>query len=154
MDIKPFGVEIWMDLYETKCQYNIAETCVDSLSLEELEELLGIEGTISELLMKKRLTYGEIPGREDFRKGVASLYKNVQPKNVLSTNGAVGANFLGLFSLVAPGDEVVTFIPTYQQHYSIPESIGATVKFVPLRKEDEFLPNIEILKETVTEKQN
>lgn len=152
MKIKPFGVEQWMDLYETKCVYNIAETCVDSLSLRELEELAGIEGVFSDTLMDMRLTYGEIPGSKTFREGVSSLYKNVNPDNILSTNGAIGANFLALFTLVEPGDEVVSIIPTYQQHYSIPETLGADVKLVSLKKENNFLPNLEELKNAVSEK--
>ena len=27
MKIAPFGVEIWMSDYETRCRYNLAETC-------------------------------------------------------------------------------------------------------------------------------
>lgn len=29
MKIRDFGVEIWMNRYETKCDWNIAETCVE-----------------------------------------------------------------------------------------------------------------------------
>ena len=38
MKIEPFGVEMWMNEYETKCEYNLAETCVYSLSVSELFE--------------------------------------------------------------------------------------------------------------------
>ncbi len=137
-----------MDLYETKCTYNIAETCVDSISLRQLEELAGLEGYFNNHLMDMRLTYGEIPGSTSFREGVASLFKDVKVDNILSTNGAIGANFLALFTLVEPTDEVVSIVPTYQQHYSIPEALGATVKILKLNKEDNFLPNIEELKKT------
>jgi len=152
MKIKPFGVESWMDLYETKCKYNIAETCVDSISLNEFEELISEPGYFSENLMGKRLTYGEIPGSIDFRKGVSSLFKDVNVENILSTNGAIGANFLALFTLVEPEDEVVSIIPTYQQHYSIPESLGASVKIVKLKKENRFVPDLDELRQTVTGK--
>ena len=36
MNIKPFAVEEWMNAYEDGARYNIAETCVDSVSLDEL----------------------------------------------------------------------------------------------------------------------
>ena len=32
--IKPFAVEEWMNAYETQARYNIAETCVDSVSID------------------------------------------------------------------------------------------------------------------------
>ena len=42
MQIKEFGVESWMDRYEDHCQYNLAETCVESLHLHELLSLTGV----------------------------------------------------------------------------------------------------------------
>ena len=41
MKIKPFAVEEWMNAYETGARYNIAETCVYSVSLDELLALTG-----------------------------------------------------------------------------------------------------------------
>lgn len=35
MNIKPFAVEEWMNEYEVGALYNIAETCVDSVSLDD-----------------------------------------------------------------------------------------------------------------------
>ena len=42
MEIKDFEVEQWMNLWETKCTYNVAETCVYSLSLDQLFELCRV----------------------------------------------------------------------------------------------------------------
>ena len=36
MKITPFAVEQWMNEYENHCDYNLAETCVESLTLESL----------------------------------------------------------------------------------------------------------------------
>ena len=41
MYIKPFAVEEWMNEYEVGARFNIAETCVDSVSLDELFALCG-----------------------------------------------------------------------------------------------------------------
>ena len=35
MKIKDFGVEMWMNAYENDCTYNLAETCVESLTVEQ-----------------------------------------------------------------------------------------------------------------------
>ena len=43
MNIKPFAVEEWMNEYEVGALYNIAETCVDSVSLDELFRAHGRE---------------------------------------------------------------------------------------------------------------
>jgi aspartate/methionine/tyrosine aminotransferase len=152
MKIKPFGVERWMDLYETSCKYNLAETCVDSISLEQLDKLIDDGINTVDLIKSRRLTYGDIPGLPAFREGIAALYNDVSIDRILTTNGAIGANFLSLFTLVEPGDEVVSIIPTYQQHYSIPESLGAQVKIMQLKPDNNFLPDIEELRSMVSEK--
>ena len=64
MNIKPFAVEEWMNEYEVGALYNIAETCVDSVSLDELFELTG-ENKYYFLkdCCAKSLTYVDIWGR-------------------------------------------------------------------------------------------
>ena len=58
------------------------------------------------------------------------------PENILQTNGATGANFLAIFALIEKGDHVVSMLPTYQQLYDLPKSLGATVDFVKLNHDD------------------
>ena len=36
MKIEDFAVEIWMNAHETRCRYNIAESCVDSITVGAL----------------------------------------------------------------------------------------------------------------------
>ena len=62
------------------------------------------------------------------------------------THGAIGANHLLYLALVEPGDRVVSVVPTYQQHYSIPESLGADVRLLRLREENGFLPSLDELR--------
>ena len=62
MKIKPFGVEIWMNQYETQCAYNLAETCVESLTVAQLLDLAGKRGAILDELLPLKLTYGAIEG--------------------------------------------------------------------------------------------
>ena len=32
MHIEPFGIEMWMNEFEDHCKYNLAETCVKSMT--------------------------------------------------------------------------------------------------------------------------
>ena len=74
MYIEPFKVEIWMNEWETRCTHNLAETCVASITVEELLSLCGQrEQDLSELLLMK-LTYGEIEGSRRLRSAIAALY--------------------------------------------------------------------------------
>ena len=153
MDIKTFKVERWMDDYETKCKYNLAETCIDSLTVREIIEMAGLD--VCEYmneLTDTRLTYSHIGGSPELLNGIASLYSDViGPENVIPMHGAIGANHHILMTLIDPSDNMVSVMPTYQQHYSIPESIGAEVRILNLNLENHFLPDIEKLKELVDE---
>ena len=150
MKIKPFGVEIWMNQYETQCAYNLAETCVESLTVAQLLDLAGKRGAILDELLPLKLTYGAIEGTERLRGNIASLYTRQTPGNVTITHGAIGANMLVYATLVEPGDRVVSVLPTYQQHYSIPESLGADVQIHTLREENAFLPDLDEIARLIT----
>ena len=150
MRIKPFGVEIWMNQYETQCAYNLAETCVESLTVAQLLDLAGKRDAILDEVLPLKLTYGAIEGTERLRGNIASLYAQQKPENVTVTHGAIGANMLVYATLVEPGDRVISVLPTYQQHYSIPESLGADVQIHKLREENGFLPDLDEIARLVT----
>ena len=149
MNIEPFGVEIWMNEWETRCDWNLAETCVESLTINDLLTLVGkTEASLAELLPLK-MTYGDIEGSVPLRTAITALYEKQKIENVIVTHGTIGANMLVHKTLVAAGDRVVTVVPTYQQHYSIPASIGADVHTLQLREQNNFLPDLDELREMV-----
>lgn len=150
MKIKTFKVEQWMNEFENDAVYNLGETCIDSLTLGELIELAGRDpDEYLASLKDTRMTYSHIYGSPDFLNGVAGLYKSINPKQVIPTHGAIGANNMVIVSMLEPSDNMVSVMPTYQQHYSIPESIGAEVRILQLTPENKFLPDIELLKSLV-----
>ena len=72
MKIKDFGVEQWMNKYETKAQYNLGETCVSPLSLRALLKVAGVdENEFTTKLLDTRLTYGAIEGANKLKQGIA-----------------------------------------------------------------------------------
>ncbi|WP_018151390.1 aminotransferase [Leeia oryzae] len=152
MKIRTFGVEQWMNEFETKCEFNLAETCVESITFGELLALTGKTDTILSDITPIKMTYGAIEGSQRLRTVIASLYARQTPANVLTTHGAIGANALVYETLVEPGDRVISVLPTYQQHYSIPESYGADVQILKLREENAFLPDLAELKSLVNDK--
>lgn len=150
MKIATFKVERWMNEYEESCKYNLAETCVDSLTIKEVLELSG--ENVEQYMMNladTRLTYGHIFGSPELLEGIASLYEDVDPSEIIPLHGAIGANNQVIHTLIEPSDNMVSVMPTYQQHYSIPESIGAEVRILNLNLENHFLPDIEELKSLV-----
>ena len=147
MHIEPFGVEIWMNEWETRCEWNLAETCVESITIRELLELAGAEDEDLSDLLPMKMTYGDIEGSERLRRAIAALYDRQEMANVVVTHGTIGANMLVHKTLVGRKDRVVAVVPTYQQHYSIPESIGANVRHLKLREDKAWLPDLDELRE-------
>ncbi len=146
MKIKEFGVEIWMNEFENHCELNLAETCVESLTIEKLLVLAGKNDTALAELLPMKMTYGAIEGSDRLRDNICGLYDNQSRENIVVTHGTIGANALIHQTLVSAGDHVISVLPTYQQHYSIPESYGAKVSILPLLEENQFLPDLDDLR--------
>ena len=153
MKIAPFKVEDWMNEYEKYSKYDLGNTTVQTLSVDELFELTGEnKQQFFNNLFKQKLGYAHIKGLPAFKEGVKNLYNTVEPDNIIPTIGAAGANHLVFYSLVEPADRVISVIPTYQQLYSIPESFGADVQYLRLTPENRFLPDLKELKTLVNKK--
>lgn len=145
-----------MDEYETSAKYNLAETCCASISVDELLALSEDKtATVGKLLDSTKVQgYGEIRGSSELRNNLSRLYSSkvgtpLPAENILITPGAIAANHLTLYSLVGPGDHVICHYPTYQQLYSIPESLGAEVSLWKSKAENKWLPDLEELKSLV-----
>lgn len=150
MQIEPFGVEQWMNEYETRCLHNLAETCCESITVGELLDLAGVGPAHLEELLPMKLTYGAIEGSHRLRAAIAALYSSQIPSNVLVTHGAIGANHLVYLTMISRGDHVVSVVPSYQQHTAIPESIGAAVTRVLLREENGWALDLDELAAAIT----
>jgi aspartate/methionine/tyrosine aminotransferase len=153
--IQPFEVEQWMDRYETtQGVVNVAETCAASLSIDELTSMCEDKTMPPPIDLSRAMTYGAILGSSTLRQRVAKLLSKTasQPlpaENVIITPGAISANFLLFYTLVGPGDHVICVHPTYQQLYSVPESLGAEVSLWRLSEEHGYVPNVKELEELV-----
>ncbi|KAH7133704.1 aminotransferase class I and II [Dactylonectria macrodidyma] len=150
-----FDVERWMNEYETTPgAINTAETCVASVSIDDLSALSLDKTSENPINFSTKLLYGPIRGSTKLRERVAGLYNSgpsgsssgdVGVDDVLITQGAIGANFLSLYTLINPGDHVICVYPTYQQLYSLPESIGAEVSLWRLTAENGNVPDVTAL---------
>lgn len=147
------NIKQWMDKYETKAKYNLAETCCASISIDELLALSEDKTVSASALLStsKPQGYGEIRGSQTLRQNLSRLYSSkvgtpLSPENVLISPGAIAANHMVLYALLGKGDHVICHSPTYQQLYSIPASLGADVDFWRSKPEKAWLPDFEELK--------
>ena len=150
MYIEPFKVEIWMNAWETRCTYNLAETCVASLTLDELLVLCGRNSDDLTELLPMKMTYGDIEGSPRLRRAISRLYEDQPISAITVTHGTIAANMLVHKSIVSAGDHTIAIVPTYQQHSAIPESLGAQVDRLPLTEANGFLPDLDALHALIT----
>lgn len=148
MKVDPFLVEKFMNAYEHTVELNIAETCVHPFTLNEFLTLAGQEDFF-EYSKEMKLDYGFIRGSPSLLEGLAGLYEQMKPENIIVTGGAIGANFLVFYSLVERGDTVISLFPAYQQLYSVAKSFGAKVKLLHLDEDDGWLPDLNKLRELI-----
>lgn len=151
MKIETFELERWMTTWETRVEYDIAESGILPMTARELLDLLPEaerQPTLDRLL-DTRLGYSEAPGSHELRSLIAATYRDTGPEHVLITTGAIEANFLAFNTLLEPGDHVVAVYPAYQQLYSVPRAIGCDVTLWRLRPENDFRYDLDELETLV-----
>lgn len=91
----------------------------------------------------------------EFREAVVNYYSKYgvkyDPSEVYATPGSGPALTLVLAGILEPGDESITFDPTYGSHFRTPPRFGAKVVQVPLNK-GVFHLDPEELRKSVTDK--
>ena len=127
MRFAPFAMERLQSVWEHQVAWNVSESGVDPLRLDEL----ALTENDRHTLMRQALAYTQTNGTVELRSLVATMYPGATAGHVLVTNGGSEANFVTLMHLVQPGDEVVVMLPNYMQAPGLLEALGATV--VPWR---------------------
>lgn len=148
MRIDPFKSERLLSTWQNRVQYDLTETGVHPLTLEELitrEEL-------DDLYRSTRLRYIQTNGTPGLKAAVCELYQGAVPENVMITNGSAEANFITLWRLLEPGDEVVAVVPNYMQVPGIARAFGATLKTCLLDERRAWRPDLEELRNLVSAK--
>jgi aspartate/methionine/tyrosine aminotransferase len=133
---RPFEMERWQSTYENRVSFNLSESGVAPLSLRELLRLAAIDDIDDTLL-----GYGQSNGSEALRARIAALYPGARTDGIVVTNGSAEANFVAVWQLVRPGDEVAILVPTYMQTHGLAASFGARVVEIPLHEERGWQPD-------------
>ncbi|MCK5145330.1 aminotransferase class I/II-fold pyridoxal phosphate-dependent enzyme [bacterium] len=123
MHIETFKLERTQSLWENTVDYNLTETGVHPFTLEEL---LTPEDIAS--MLSLRLGYGQTNGSIALRETIASLYSNITCDEILVTNGSIEANFVAMWNLLEPGDELVLMLPNYMQIHGVANAFGVKVR--------------------------
>ena len=128
MKVEPFAMERMQSTYENEVEFNLSESGVHPLRLGELVEDDRGRGA----LLQEALRYTQSNGTAPLRELVASHYPGATAAHIQITNGGAEANYVTMWNLVEPGDEVVFMVPSYMQTWGLARAFGATVKEWPL----------------------
>ena len=150
MRLEPFLLERFQSTWENRVAWNLAESGVHPLRLEELADTPEDVSA----LMRQELCYTQTNGTADLRALIAAMYPSAVPDQVEVTNGGSEANWVVLWHFVEPGDDVVMMAPNYMQMAGIAASLGAAVRSWPLAggDGDRWRPDIAALESLVTPK--
>ncbi len=147
MKIDIFKMERMQSTWENVVDYNLSESGVHPLDLRGLltpDELAA--------LTEVELGYTQTNGTVPLREAIAGLYPGLGLEQVLTTAGSSEANFLLMWSLIEPGDEVLFELPNYMQMGGLLRAFGADVKPFYLRESLGWQPDLEEMRKLVTSK--
>lgn len=148
MKLEPFHLERFQSTWENIVKYNLAESGVQPLTLEEL---LGDEEKV-DAIVKLPLHYVQTNGSLPLRKNIVELYPRADEDNILVTSGSSEANFLAVWSLLEKGDEALIMLPNYMQIWGLAKMMGGDTIPLWLSEDDGWSLALEEVSEKVSRK--
>lgn len=147
MRIEPFKMERLQSVWENIVEYNLSESGVHPVPLNEFVPEADLDG-----LLRTGLGYSQSNGTPELREEIRKLYPGSRLENILVTSGSAEANFILIWSRVEPGDEVVFMMPNYMQIRGLLGGFGARVKSFFLKEKLDWAPDLGELEKLVTAK--
>lgn len=146
MKLGPFKLERYFAKHEHRAEYLFSASDCDGITQKEL---LGMADNETERLWRElKLSYTEASGSFILRQEVAKLYKDTDPSEALILTPEEGI-FIALNTILEKGDHVICTFPGYQSLYEIPMKIGCMVSKWKLKEENEWKPDLTILKKLI-----
>lgn len=154
MSLVEFKLEKWLNPKGLTVKYNLGASYVKPFYIDEFFKLIGedVDEFYKHSLRHMNLNHGHSFVTDRLVSAISKMYLDTRPKHILVTHGAVGANNIVINEIVEPDDNVVVFLPNYQQHYSIPKALGAEVRYLILKEENNYLPDLDELNRLVDKK--
>ena len=137
MRFVPFELERWQSTWENRVRFNLSESGVHPLTIQEL---LGLAGASAVPLLEIRLGYSQSNGTDLLRDRIAGLYPGATRDQVIVTNGSAEANFVSCWRLIEPGDKVAMMMPNYLQLWGQAQNHGAHVRGFHLHPANRWEP--------------
>lgn len=150
MKVEQFAMERMQSTWENRVQFNLSESGVHPMTPREL-----LQDHDLNLVLDQPLVYTQSNGTPELRALVSAMYPGSSPEHVQVTNGGSEANYISVWRLVEPGDEVIMLVPNYMQTWGLVRGFGGTVREWPLvedRQAGRWRPDLDLLATLVTER--
>lgn len=115
MKIDLFEMERTQCLYESAVEFNLSESGVLPLTVNELLESQAEK----EKFLENQLWYCESDGSLLLRERIAQFYPDCKPENVTVTNGGSEANYMTLWTLLGNQGRLACMLPNYMQAWGL-----------------------------------
>jgi aspartate/methionine/tyrosine aminotransferase len=147
MKLEPFVLERWQSIWENRVAWNLAESGVHPLRVEEV----AISAAERQAVLTQELGYTQTNGTPELREAIRALYPGSRLDQIEVTNGGSEANCIVLWHLVEPGDEVVMMMPNYMQIRGLARALGATtVPWTLVEESARWRPDVGALERLIT----
>jgi aspartate/methionine/tyrosine aminotransferase len=143
-------MERMQSTWENRVDFNLSESGVHPLTPREL---LGDQGL--EIVLDQPLVYTQSNGTTELRELVAQLYPGATPDHIQVTNGGSEANYISVWRLIEPGDEVAMLVPNYMQTWGVARAFGAIIRewrLVEDQTAGRWRPDLDELERIVSDK--
>ncbi|MBA3270771.1 MAG: aminotransferase class I/II-fold pyridoxal phosphate-dependent enzyme [Acidobacteria bacterium] len=148
MRLEQFAMERMQSTWENLVEFNLSESGVHPLTPRELLQDRDLEAVLDQPLV-----YTQSNGTIELRRLVANLYGDATQDNIQVTNGGSEANYLSLWRLIEPGDEVAMLVPNYMQTWGLVRAFGGVVREWPLLEDaaaGRWRPDLDALERVVS----
>jgi aspartate/methionine/tyrosine aminotransferase len=150
MKVEQFAMERMQSTWENLVEYNLSESGVHPMTPREL-----LEDTNLDLVLDQPLVYTQSNGTRELRGLISDLYPGSTAEHVQVTNGGSEANYICVWRLVEPGDEVVMLVPNYMQTWGLVRGFGGIVRQWPLVEDPaagRWRPDLDVLAKLVNQR--
>jgi aspartate/methionine/tyrosine aminotransferase len=147
-DFQLFAMERMMSKFEQEVEYNLSESGVHPMTLDEL---ISYDPECLDRLLATELNYPHANGIPELRDHIAAMYEGATAKNVLVTVGAAEANFNTVWTLIPKGNGIAVMLPNYMQIWGVAKNFGFDMKTFHLHEERNWGLDPDELNDAVTE---
>jgi aspartate/methionine/tyrosine aminotransferase len=150
MKVEQFAMERMQSTWENLVEFNLSESGVYPMTPRQLLQDVDLD-----VVLDQPLVYTQSNGTRDLRSLIAALYPESTADHIQVTNGGSEANYICVWRLIEPGDEVVMLVPNYMQTWGLVRGFGGTVREWPLvedRAAGRWRPDLDALASLVNER--